>query len=333
MTSDHLDKGSGPDLSVILVTDESVGSLRNTVRALAAQTVRERLELIFVCPSKTSLGMAGIDLTGFESVRVIELGEMKTTSAARVAAIGMARAPVVALGEDHAFPEPEWAEALLKAHQQPWAAVGPAFANANPGVVSWVAIVMDYGRWVEPVTSGVVDDIPGHNSSWKRSLLLEYGPRLEAMLAAPTFLNWDLQARGHQLYLEASAKIRHMQVSRLRHCMVEQFNVARLFPAQRARDWPWYRRLFYVCGMPVLAFRNLRQWAGHLRRIDPTGRTLLKTSPLLLLMTLVWSSGEILGYTFGIGNAQQRTLTFDVNRAQYVTAGDRELLTARFGEV
>ena len=333
MTSDNPDEDSGPDLSIILVTDHSFEPLRNTVRALAGQTVRERLEIIFVCPSKTSLGLPDGDLIGFESIRVIELGEVRTTSAARVAAIEVARAPIVALGEDHAFPEPGWAEALIKAHRQPWAAVGPALINANPGAVSWVAMVMDYGRWVEPVKSGIIDDIPGHNSSWKRSVLLEYGPRLEAMLPAPTFLNWDLQARGYQLYLEPAAKIRHMQVSRLWPCMVEQFHVARLFPAERARDWPWYRRLFYVCGMPVLLFRNVRGWLGHFRRIDPTGGTLLKASPVLFLMVLVWGIGEILGYSFGIGKAQERTLTFDLNRARHVTSRDRELLAARFGEV
>jgi hypothetical protein len=188
--------------------------------------------------------------------------------------------------------------------------------------------VVDYGRWTEPVTGGVIDDIPGHNSSWKRALLLEYGSELESMLPAPTFLNWDLQAKGHQLYLEPSAKVHHLQVSSAWACLVEQFHVARLFPAERSRNWPWSRRLFYVCGMPVLLNRNLRGWLDHFRRIDSTGRTLAKAWPFLLLIIFVWGIGEIIGYSLGIGLAGERTLCFDTHRDRYLNRRDRELLAA-----
>ena len=314
-----------PDLSAILVTDDFFEPLRKTVRALAAQTVRDQLEIVIVCPSERSLGLVEAELSRFHSVRVIEVGEVKTTSAARTAGIRAASAPLIALCEDHAFPEPGWAEALIKAHRQPWAGVGPALINANPGVVSWVAMVITYGRWIEPVTAGVIDDIPGHNSSWKRALLLEYASQLESMLPAPTFLNWDLQAKGHQLYLEPSAKVHHLQVSSLWACLVEQFHVARLFPAERSRNWPWYRRLFYVCGMPVLLTRTLRGWLGHFRRIDPNGRILAKAWPFLLLALAVWALGEIAGYSLGIGLAQERTLCFDTHRNRYLNRRDRQL--------
>jgi glycosyltransferase involved in cell wall biosynthesis len=329
MRSENSPIKPAPGLSVILVTDDFFEPLRKTVHSLAAQTVQDRLEILIVCPSEDSLGLIETEIAGFHSVRVIEIGEVKTTSAARVAGIRAASAPVVALGEDHAFPEPGWAEAMIEAHKQPWAGVGPAFINANPGVVSWVAMVMGYGRWIEPVTGGVIDDIPGHNSSWKRSLLLDYASQLESMLPAPTFLNWDLRAKGHELYLEPSAKMRHLQVSSFWPWLVEQFHVARLFPAERSRNWPWYRRLFYVCGMPVLLTRNLRGWVDHFRRIDPSGRTLAKAWPFLLLGLVVWGMGEIAGYSLGIGLAQERTLCFDTHRGRYLNRRDRQLFAAQ----
>jgi hypothetical protein len=327
--SENLSIQSTPDLSVILVTDDTFEPLRRTMRALAAQTVRDRLEIVLVCPSEDSLGLSEAETAGFHSVRVIELVGLETTSRARAAGIRAARAPVVALCEDHAFPEPGWAEAMIEAHKQRWAGVGPALINANPGVVSWVAMVMGYGRWVEPVTGGTIDDIPGHNSSWKRSLLLEYGTELESMLPAPTFLNWDLRAKGYELYLEPSAKMRHLQVSSPWSCLVEQFHVARLFPAERSRNWPWSQRLLYVCGMPVLLTRHLRGWLAHFRRIDPTGKILAKAWPLLLIALGVWGVGEIAGYTFGVGLAQERTLCFDTHRYRYLNRRDRQLLAAQ----
>jgi glycosyltransferase involved in cell wall biosynthesis len=323
--SNHSSRNTAPDLSAILVTADFFEPLRKTVYALARQTVSSRLEIVIVCPSENSLSLVEAEVAGFHSVRVIGLGEIKTTSAARVAGIREASASVVALCEDHAFPEPGWAEALIEAHKQPWAGVGPALINANPGVVSWVAMVVDYGRWTEPVTGGVINDIPGHNSSYKRALLLEYGSELESMLPAPTFLNWDLQAKGHQLYLEPSAKVHHLQVSSAWACLVEQFHVARLFPAERSRNWPWSRRLFYVCGMPVLLDRNLRGWLDHFRRIDPNGGILAKAWPFLLLALAVWGLGELAGYSLGIGLAQERTLCFDTHRNRYLNRRDRQL--------
>ncbi|MEY2438988.1 MAG: hypothetical protein QOI34_373, partial [Verrucomicrobiota bacterium] len=182
MSLDNPSTGTRPDLSAILLTADSFEPIRKAVRALATQTASDRIELIIVCPAEESLGLVREEVTSFHSVRVLGTGPITNTSKARVAGIHLARAPVVALAEDHAYPEPGWAEALIEAHKQPWAGVGATFINANPGIVSWVALVVDYGRWIDPVKSGVVDDIAGHNSSWKRSLLLEYGPRLEFML-------------------------------------------------------------------------------------------------------------------------------------------------------
>ena len=42
---------------------------------------------------------------------------------------------VVAFGEEHCFPEPGWAQALIDAHREDYAAVGPAMHNANPDTI------------------------------------------------------------------------------------------------------------------------------------------------------------------------------------------------------
>ncbi len=56
-----------------------------------------------------------------------------------------ASAPVVALVEDHAYPAPGWAEGIIDAHKNGWAAVGPVMANANPhGLMSWVNLLIEY---------------------------------------------------------------------------------------------------------------------------------------------------------------------------------------------
>src|ERR1700730_5786738 len=204
-----------PELSVILITPDSYATIRNTVRALKAQTVHGRLELVIVVPSKEALRGVEEDADMFHSIQVVEFSEIKTLAAPRSAGGRDTKAPLVALGEDHAFPERNWAEALIQAHREDWAAVGPAFLNANPSVLSWISLIMDYGRWIDPVAGGKTDDVPGHNSAWKRSLLVGYGSKRELLLEAPTIIDSHLMAKGHHLCLKPAAKIRHFNLSRL----------------------------------------------------------------------------------------------------------------------
>jgi len=99
---------------------------------------------------------------------------------------------VVAFTEDHSFPTPVWAEALIARHREPWAAVGPAFLNGNPQTLrSWTNLLIEYGPWLDPLEAGVRDHIPPHNSSYKRDLLLAYGDELQGLVEAS---RWDLLA-------------------------------------------------------------------------------------------------------------------------------------------
>lgn len=317
-----------PDLSVILVTPDCYGTIRQTIRSLREQTVHDRLEIVIVAPSERTLGLVEKELEAFQSVRVIKFGEIKTLAAARVAGIRAASAPLLALGEDHAFPEPGWAEALIEAHRHSWAAVGPAFLNGNPGLMSWIGLVMDYGRWLEPVAGGVTDDVSGHSSSWNRSRLLDYGPALERMMQAPTLLHWDMQAKGHRLYLEPAAKVRHVNITRLPSYVLDHFYGARVFAAARAQNWPWFQRLFYVGATPVLMARTLRGWLGHIRRAGLDSELFPKAWPLLLLSLTTWTLGQMVGYGLGMGTAEQRTLDYDARRGPHLSRRDRELLDA-----
>jgi hypothetical protein len=92
---------------------------------------------------------------------------------------------VVACCEDHAFPDPGWAQALIQAHRQPWAVVGPAMRNGNPETtVSWASFFMSFGPWAAPTTSTTVTHLSWNNNSYKRDVMLAYGSKLEAMLDA-----------------------------------------------------------------------------------------------------------------------------------------------------
>jgi len=94
------------ELSVILVSPDNFATIRRTVSHLRAQTARDRIEVVIAAPGTGPLGLDPAELSDFGGYQVVEVGPITSTAAAKAAAVHHARAPLVALAEDHCFPEP-----------------------------------------------------------------------------------------------------------------------------------------------------------------------------------------------------------------------------------
>lgn len=313
-----------PAMSVIVISPDSYSTVRRTIRRLRAQNVSHQLEIVLVMPSVQSTDIDPGELNSFCGVQVIEISDMMSTARARALGVQRATAPVVAFVEDHAFPAKGWAEALIRAHQQPWAAVGPMMANANPrSLVSWVNLIIEYAEWMEPVSAGVKAHLPGHNGTYKRALLLEYGDRLEAMLEAESILQWDLRAKGHQLYLEPAAKTYHQNFSAPFSWIPLRVDGGRLFAASRARTWSPLRRLLYAFSAPLIPFVRFSRIVGELRRPGRARHLMPRAAPLLFAGLVADGAGEMIGYACGVGNAMRRLSDMEFHRERYLTKHDR----------
>ncbi len=327
--SDH----DAPAMSVILAAPDRYEAVRKTMRYLRAQTARDRLEIVIVAPTARDLDIDAAEREAFLQFRVVEVGVIKSPAQAYAAGTRGASAPVVALAEEHSYPEPGWAEALIEAHRQPWAAVGPVIVNANPRTaLSWAHVLLGFASWLEPTAAGVVGHLPGHNASYKRGLLLEYGPQLEAMLAVEILLHWDLRARGYELYLEPGAKTSHVQVTHLPSWIAVQFLSARLFASTRALNGRWsaFRRLLFTCGAPIIPSTSpLWRLRGIVQEVRRPGRPhdlLPRALPALLFGLALAGAGQVVGYAFGAGDAIERMADFEFHRDRHVTERDRQAL-------
>jgi hypothetical protein len=318
----------GAELSVVLPVDRFEKAAR-LIDHLRAQTVADRIELVVVAPSAAELDLPDDEGEGFAAVRTVETGApLRYLFLDRAAGIRAATAPLVALAETHCFPDPGWAEALIAAHRGPWAAVGPAVANANPGTVSWASLLLDYGPWLAPVAGGKMSDVPGHNSCYKRELLLAYGDELEMMLEAEYVLHQDLRARGLLLYLEPAARTWHVNVSRIWPALVQAPLSARAFATARSKRWSPARRFLYAAASPLLPLVRLVRVLGHSRRLGHPC-PLPRLMPWLALVLVAYATGELLGYALGGGaEAQRRMQSMDLERDAYLTARDSGALAA-----
>jgi Glycosyl transferase family 2 len=288
-----------PGLSIVLLVADRYACVRAAVRNLARQTGDAALELVLVARSREELELTEPDLADlrrFAAWQVVEVGRIETSGAARTAGIRAARAPIVVIAEDHSFPGPGWAAALLAAFEDGWSAVGPVIENANPGtIVSWANAFAHYGPWLHPAPGGARSHIAGHNSAYRRDVLLALGDELPILMEAETVLHWKLGAMGHRLATEPRARVGHTNMTVVGESIREAFHWGRMFAVNRVRGWPASRRLRLLVTSPAIApirfWRNL----GDARRVGLVGRFLL-ASPMIAVIFVVDSIGQAAGY-------------------------------------
>ena len=319
---------TSPVLSVIVLTPDVYDTVRQTVRHHAEQSLHAEMELVLVGPESVTLPSDEPALRAFHGVQRVVVPELESGAAGYAAGVRRASAPIVAFAEDHAYPAPGWAEALVRAHADGWAAVGPVIANANPnGAIAWADFLLGYGPWLDPTPAGPVEYLPGHNSSYKRDVLLGYEPDLEAWLEAESTLHWDLRARGHGLYLEPAARTHHFNYSRATAWLPATYLTARTFAGRRVRGWSAARRLAFALASPLIPLVRLRRCVRDFRRsrVRPSVPQVL---PALATALAVSAIGEAVGYLFGPGDAPWKVSAYEFHRDRQVTAHDRAAMAA-----
>jgi len=318
-----------PALTVVLAALADGAVLETTLWHLRAQTARERIELVVVTPSRQRLGPLPVDMGGLHDCRVLEVPSVTSCAAANTAGVRAASAPIVALVEDHSFPAPDWAAALLEAHDGPWTAVGPAVVNANPAsLAGWSDFVLGYGPWMEPVQAGPQPFLPGHNCSYKRDALLALGDELEAMLEAETVLHFRLAAQGKGLYLEPRACVAHLNLSRWPASLRVRFHSGRVYAAALRNGWSAPRKAAYAVASPLIPFVRFAHCLRQMRVPGRRGLVPWAAVPGLTLSLLCDGAGQVAGHVAGPGDSETVLSRYEFRRVDYVTAEDRRAVEA-----
>ena len=312
-------------LSVVLVTDH-FRTIARVVREFGAQTIRQQVEVVIVCPSVRALEADAQALDGFASAVMVETGSIHPMSTARAAGVQATSAPVIFLGETHSFPSPEFAASLLVRHAAPWDVVVPGLDNANmDGPMSWAAFLMDYGYWMRHLPEGEIASAPTWNVAYKREALLELGEGLGAALTSGDGLLATLRARGRKIYFEPAARLDHVNVSRtLKQWADERYLSGLLIGATRRRRWPAYRSVLYTLASPLIPLVILRRTAGPVRAALRNKRLPALTIPALIVGALVRTVGEVVGYVAGARVTDvDRMEEYELHKLKYTAAAAR----------
>ena len=312
-----------PALSVVLPTSDDFSTIRQTVRALSRQACCDKIELVIVAPTET-IDIPADEVSMFAATRVAYGGPVRTSNISRCVGVRAASAPYVVLAEDHSFPEPGWAEALLNAHAEGYAVVGPVMLNGNPkSMMSWANLVLEYGPWLDGSDRREMDNLPGHNSSYDRSVLMSYGDNLEHMFEVDSVIQRDIASRGHRLILEPKAKTRHFNFSRRGASISLRFNCGRSYAGHRVIGWSLPKRIAFALGSPLIPVVRLTRVLRMLSGSERYSWLVPRIIPILCVSVITDGLGEMAGYIVGPGDSPEYVGQIEFNRLRSMNTPDR----------
>ena len=306
-----------PALSFVVVTD-TAATIGEVLAALRRQTVRKRIELVVVCRNKRELGLADADVEEMVAVRLVEVGEIAPLHEASAAGVRVATAPIVVIGETHAFPEPDTLEIMLRSFEDARvAALAPGLSNANPGAASWGSLMVTYGAALGS-DARESETISTHNAAVRRELLVAFGDELPFRLTLGGALGETLRRDGHRLLYEPRALFAHVNVVPLRSCFLDRFHGSRCYASGRARGWGLGRRALRVAGAPlvpgILGWRIAHSpgWEQHRREFG------WRVWPSIAVSVVAMAVGEAAAYALGAGRSFERVVEYEVHRERHV---------------
>jgi len=293
------------------------------LRRLRAQTIRDRMEIVFVTTTLDELEADEEWLSVFASWKVVAIGALSSMATSRVAGVRAATCPYIAFTEQHCFPEDTWAAAIVDAFEtRGAAAVGPVMGNANPQLArSWVNLTVEYGHWMAPHSGGWMDHLPGHNVAYRRDLLMALGDLTTAMETEYSLhLQWRQQ--GRRLWLEPEAHVYHTNITTQWDHLRAACAFQRPWARSRAQDWGWPRRVVYALSWPLIVLVRLPRVVSNFRRAPKAAGGLVRMMPSILMNLTAASFGEFLGYAGSVGNANAVLLEIELYRERYLSPKD-----------
>lgn len=317
------DESANPRLSVLVTTLTGFDSLRELWRALSKQTIHSELEIVLV--TATRLALDASHWQPFLRVVQVVTGPMPSMGDAGAAGVRHASAPLIARVEDHCLPRRDWAEQFVEAFRNSAdAGIGPTVLSGNPGsLMSDVNYTLEYA-WSGPaVPKGSAPFIPGHNSCYRRDVLLDFGDDLAWWFEAETVMHWELGRRGHSLSMAAGPRADHWNPERLWSSLVFAASYPRVFAARRrrllSRTELWKMRLLW----PAIPWVRLGG-AWNSGRASFGTRRMLQLLPTLVIMLIVAAAAEGAGYWFGASpELLLACLDREVDRSRFLKRGER----------
>jgi glycosyltransferase involved in cell wall biosynthesis len=287
-----------PILSVVVLTVYSEIHLLRCLAALEAQAKAPLIEIIAVCDSIVE-NISEIQ-ERFPSVIFYHLPGRRTEAQLLGLGIRNARGQIVALTADHCTPESLWCSRIIEAHKAPHAAIGGAIEKGiqADSSLNWAVHFYDdsgYGYFMNPAT-GPAKNLSVCNVSYKRAVLAEL--HLGNDFDVPS-VNRHLLRNGKTLWLSSDLVVYQNRTLTFKSAIREPYARGRTYSGRRRAEMPPLKNaLFAVCS-PFLPFLLVKRLLDNARLNRIHMRYVIKALPIVFILVVLWSWGELVGYIRG----------------------------------
>jgi len=151
--------------------------------------------------------------------------------------------------------------------------------------------------------------LPGHNSAYRREVLLSFADELPVLLSNEILLNWKMTEAGHKLLIDPAVVFGHMNEEEFPVLARSYYHWNRCFGHNRARiyRWPTSRRLLQAIATPIIPLIRSGRMLRVLLRSDRADIPIfLRNLFAIILIEYVAATGLAVGCLFGIGDAALR---------------------------
>lgn len=294
---------SVPELSVVVASARPFADLEMCLAELVQQASHYNVEIIVAdCGSDRTLEKLE---AGYPQITFIKFNERTTLPVLWGGGIARATGNIVAVTDSSCVVDDRWMASIFEAHQSLHPIIGGnvEVKSKRRSLVDWAAYFCEYGQFMHPRIDGVVNELPGNNVSFKRSLLKEDDPLVGAQGFWKTYWCQRLQREGVQLVSASSIIVYDQKSYQLWPFLVRRFHHGRCFAGMRVGRDEKSKRFFYVVSSPLLplvfSVRTIKAIVSKRRLL----KEFILSFPVSLLAIFMWSLGEFCGYLRGAGGS------------------------------
>lgn len=290
-----------PEMAVLIPSVNSYSDLRNCLLRLRQQDVAMEVIVIERLGGEVRVALA----RDFPQVVVIEVATDTTIPQMRAIGHLRARAPAVAVIEDHVMVPPDWARRMLDALNEGTGhdVVAGAFENtATDTLTDWASFLCEYSGSLPPLPSGPVAGIPGNNTIYRKEVLDRYREALDAN-QWENHLHDLMRADGVELIMRPDIVVGHKMHYTFGLYMSQRFHYSRSFAANRVKGVPLPKRLAMGAAAFALPPILFKRTVDRIRSKGKHSKELRRSLPMLSAFVVSWAAGEVAGYWLGGGRS------------------------------
>ncbi len=286
-----------PTLSVSVVPLGNTESMFWCLTALQRQETQDTVEILV--PHDEGLGDITELQMSFPTVRFLSFPGRLTYAELRARGVQASSGRLVAITEDHCQPERGWCQNIIMAHKDDHPAVGGAVEKTGvDSALNWAVYFADYLRYALPFGEGPYPTLTDLNASYKRSDLDEINDLWNNEFHEPE-IHGALTNGGKQLWISPNIVVGQRRTFTWKSALKERYDFGRLFGSTRVAGVNVLRRLAMAVMALFIPVILVLRVAMHIFRKRRFIDQFVFSFPALVMISLAWGWGELLGYLTG----------------------------------